>query len=73
MQGGDADEFIDYLNDGEASVRHRGYVYRFSGLKFHPGRNTYSISVEKYRFPKSPLRSSWSWSITMNPMMVMMC
>ena len=54
MQGGDADEFIDYLNDGEASVRHRGYVYRFSGLKFHPGRNTYSISVEKYRFSKEP-------------------
>ena len=38
MQGGDADEFIDYMNDGEASVRHRGYVYRFSGLKYHPGR-----------------------------------
>ena len=54
MQGGDADEFIDYMNDGEASVRHRGYVYRFSGLKYHPGRDTYSISVEKYRFSNEP-------------------
>ena len=50
MQGGDADEFIDFMNDGEASVRHKSYVYRFSGLKFHPGRDTNSISVEKYRF-----------------------
>ena len=33
MQGGDADEFIDFMNDGEASVRHKSYVYRFSGLK----------------------------------------
>lgn len=47
MQGGDADEFIDFMNDGEASVRHKSYVYRFSGLKFHPGRDTNSISVEK--------------------------
>ena len=54
MQGGGADEFIDYMNDGEASVRHRGYVYRFSGVKYHPGRGTYSLSVEKYRFSKEP-------------------
>ena len=26
MKGGDADEFIDYLMDGGASVRHKGYV-----------------------------------------------
>ena len=54
MQGGDADEFIDFMNDGEASVRHKSYVYRFSGLKFHPGRDTNSISVEKYRFTGEP-------------------
>lgn len=29
MKGGDADEFIDYLMDGGASVRHKGYVYHF--------------------------------------------
>ena len=39
MHGGDADEFIDYMNDGEASVRHRSFVYRFSGLKYHAGRH----------------------------------
>lgn len=29
MHGGDADEFIDYMNDGEASVRHRSFVYHY--------------------------------------------
>ena len=37
MQGGDADEFIDFMNDGEASVRHKSYVYRFSGLNSSKG------------------------------------
>lgn len=32
MKGGDADEFIDYLMDGGASVRHKGYVYHFQDL-----------------------------------------
>ena len=54
MHGGDADEFIDYMNDGEASVRHRSFVYRFSGLKYHAGRHQYRISIEKYRFTKEP-------------------
>lgn len=54
MHGGDADEFIDYMNDGEASVRHRSFVYRFSGLKYHAGRHAYRISIEKYRFTKEP-------------------
>ncbi len=54
MQGGDADEFIDYMNDSGASVRHKGYVYHFSGLKHHPGRDTYRISIEKYRFSREP-------------------
>lgn len=64
MQGGDADEFIDFMNDGDASVRHKSYVYRFSGLKFHPGRDTNSISVEKYRFTASLSKSSWKWCTT---------
>lgn len=54
MHGGDADEFIDYMNDGEASVRHRSFVYRFSGLKYHAGRHQYRTSIEKYRFTKEP-------------------
>ena len=54
MTGGDADEFIDYLTIGHASVRHKGYVYRFSGLVYHPERHTYRISVEKYRWTKEP-------------------
>lgn len=54
MRGGDADEFIDYMNDGEASVRYKSFVYRFSGLKYHPGRDTYSISIDKYRFTREP-------------------
>lgn len=54
MRGGDPDEFIDYMNDGDASVRYKNYVYRFSGLKYHPGRDTWSVSVEKYRFTKEP-------------------
>lgn len=37
MKSGDADEFIDYLMDGGASVRHKGYVYHFSGFVYHPG------------------------------------
>lgn len=54
MRGGNADDFIDYMLDGEACVRHKSYVYRFSGLKYHPGRQTYSISVERYRYTDTP-------------------
>lgn len=48
MKGGDADEFIDYLMDGSASVRHKGYVYHFSGLVYHPGQQRWRVSIEKY-------------------------
>jgi len=54
MNGGTAEDFIDSLNDGPQAVRHRSYVYRFSGLIWHPARETYSVSVEKYRFSKEP-------------------
>lgn len=36
MKGGDADEFIDYLMDSGASVRHKGYVYYFQDLYTTP-------------------------------------
>lgn len=49
MKGGDADEFIDYLMDGDASVRHKGYVYHFSGFVYHPGQQRWRVSIEKYR------------------------
>ena len=52
MKGGDADEFIDYLMDGGASVRHKGYVYHFSGLVYHPGQQRWRVSIEKYRWTK---------------------
>jgi len=55
MKGGDADEFIDYLMDGGASVRHKGYVYHFSGLVYHPGQQRWRVSIEKYRWTKEPL------------------
>ena len=54
MKGGDADEFIDYLMDGGASVRHKGYVYHFSGLVYHPGQQRWRVSIEKYRWTKEP-------------------
>lgn len=54
MVGGDPDDFIDYMNDGDAAVRYKNLVYRFSGLKYHPGRDTWSLSVERYRFTKEP-------------------
>ncbi len=54
MRGGDADEFIDFMNEGEASVRCKSYVYRFSGLRYNSGRGMYRISIEKYRFTKEP-------------------
>ena len=54
MKGGDADEFIDYLMDGGASVRHKGYVYHFSGLVYHPGKQRWRVSIEKYRWTKEP-------------------
>lgn len=54
MKGGDADEFIDYLMDGGASVRHKGYVYHFSGLVCHPGQHKWRVSIEKYRWTKEP-------------------
>lgn len=52
MKGVGAEEFIDSLLDGPACVRHKGYVYRFL-LSFHPGRNMYRVSVEKYRWTKA--------------------
>ena len=54
MKGGDADEFIDYLMDGGASVRHKGYVYHFSGFVYHPGQQRWRVSIEKYRWTKEP-------------------
>jgi hypothetical protein len=54
MQGINADEFIDSMLDGEASVRYKSCIYRFSGVIYHPARNTYSISIEKYRRTKEP-------------------
>lgn len=54
MKGGDADEFIDYLMDGGASVRHKGYVYHFSGFVYHPGQHKWRVSIEKYRWTKEP-------------------
>ena len=63
MKGGDADEFIDYLMDGGASVRHKGYVYHFSGLVYHPGQQRWRVSIEKYRWTKNRLKISWSSSI----------
>lgn len=54
MRGVDADDFIDSMYDGPACVRHKSYVYRFSGLKYHPGRHTFSISVERYRYTEIP-------------------
>ena len=54
MKGGDADEFIDYLMDGGASVRHKGYVYHFSGFVYHPGQHKCRVSIEKYRWTKEP-------------------
>lgn len=56
MKGGDADEFIDYLMDGGASVRHKGYVYHFSGFVYHPGQQRWRVSIEKYRWTKEPPR-----------------
>ena len=54
MKNIDADEFIDSLATGDASVRHKGYVYHFSGLVYHPGHKTYRVSIEKYRLTKEP-------------------
>ena len=52
MKGGDADEFIDYLMDGGASVRHKGYVYHFSGFVYHPGQHKWRVSIERlYQSP----------------------
>ena len=68
MKGGDADEFIDYLMDGGASVRHKGYVYHFSGFVYHPGQHKWRVSIEKYRWTKNRLKISWSSSIITHPM-----
>lgn len=54
MKNIDADEFIDALTTGDASVRHKAYVYHFSGLVYHPGRKTYRVSIEKYKWTKEP-------------------
>lgn len=54
MKGVNADDFIDSMLECESSVRHKSYIYRFSGIIYHPARNTYSISIEKYRRTKEP-------------------
>lgn len=54
MKNIDADEFIDALTTGDASVRQKAYVYHFSGLVYHPGRKTYRVSIEKYKWTKEP-------------------
>lgn len=38
MKGGDADEFIDYITEYDACVRHKGYVYRFLPLSIPDGK-----------------------------------
>ena len=38
MQGGDADEFIDFMNDGEAYVRHKSYGVPFFGAEVPSGK-----------------------------------
>ena len=53
------DTFIDppawhMLMDSGASVRHKGYVYHFSGLVYHPGQQRWRVSIEKYRWTKEP-------------------
>lgn len=53
MKGGDADEFIDYLMDGGASVRHKD-MSTISGLVYHPGQQRWRVSIEKYRWTKEP-------------------
>lgn len=54
MKGGYADDFIDYLLDDNACVRYKSYVYRFSKVRYNPGRDIYSVSVEKYRYTDVP-------------------
>lgn len=54
MKGMNTEDFVDMLAVGEGCVRHRSFVYRFSGLRQHPGRGTWRVSVEKYRYTKEP-------------------
>ena len=52
MKGINTEDFVDQLMDTDGCVRHKSFVYHFSGLRWNPGRRTYRVSVEKYRFTK---------------------
>lgn len=54
LKGINTEDFVDQLMDTDGCVRHKSFVYHFSGLRWNPGRRTYRVSVEKYRFTKEP-------------------
>ncbi len=54
MKGMNTEDFVDMLMDTDGCVRWKSYVYHFSGLRYHKGRHTWRMSVEKYRFTKEP-------------------
>lgn len=54
MKGINVEDFVDSLAVGDACVRHRSFVYHFSGLRHNPGRGMYRVSIEKYRATKEP-------------------
>ena len=54
LKGINTEDFVDQLMDTDGCVRHKSFVYHFSGLRWNPGRRTYRVSVEKYRFTKDP-------------------
>ncbi len=54
MKGMNTEDFVDMLAESDGCVRHKSYVYHFSGIRRHAGRGTYRTSIEKYRFTKEP-------------------
>ena len=54
MKGMNTEDFVDQLMDTDGCVRHKSFVYHFSGLRRHAGRGTWRVSVEKYRWTKEP-------------------
>lgn len=54
MKGINTEDFVDSLAVTDGCVRHRSFVYHFSGLRYNSGRGMYRVSVEKYRWTKEP-------------------
>lgn len=54
MKGMNTEDFVDQLMDTDGCVRHKSFVYHFSGLRRHAGRGIWRVSVEKYRWTKEP-------------------